>query len=220
MLIMKNWESGKNRLRGSKANFAKFADHIISSIEKNSTNKISHKSSILDVGCGDGQMLNYIINFYNLESANGCDISDFYIDPKKFKKIKFKKISNSKFQYEDESFDIVYSFGVLQYVKTKDLANFLKESYRVLKKGGVCFHCNMLDKNKIFKYHHNPKLVFKELISFTFFGGLRAYITNKQWNDGSYWHNFKNMTKSFNQANKIYLKDGFSSERSDIFFKK
>ncbi len=217
---MKDWESGKNRLRGSKANFIKFADHLIGSIEKNSSNKISEKSLFLDIGCGDGQMLNYIINFYNLESANGCDISDFYINKEEFKKIKFKKISKSKLQYEDESFDIVYSFGVLQYVKTKDLPNFLTESYRVLKKGGICLHCNMLDKNKIFKYHYNPRLGFKELISFTFFGGLRAYITNKQWNDGSFWHKYKNITKSFNQENNIFIKDGFSSERSDIFFKK
>lgn len=218
--MMKDWVDGENRLRGSKSSIKKFADHIINSLKNHSIN-LNSSSSILDIGCGDGAITKYIANFYKIDILDGCDISDHYFNKEDQVNIIFKAIlDGGKLPYENESFDFVYSFGVVQYIKNEDLHFFYQESNRVLKKGGYCSHFNILDKSKMFEYYKKPRASIKNFLSFILFGGLRAYITNKQWKDGSLWHDPKELIINLPESTNGSLKNGCSNERSDIFFTK
>ena len=64
------------------------------------------------------------------------------------------------FQFEDESFDIVFSNGVLHH--TPDIGKSFREAYRVLKQGGE-FWVIMYHKNSIFSIHLN--IVFGHYIA-------------------------------------------------------
>lgn len=88
------------------------------------------KGNLLDVGCGDGWILDEIQK-RNLK-LNGCDI-----DKKKNFNFKFKKCSAENLDYKDKSFDFVIMTDVLEHLKKPNAA--ITEISRVLKKGGK-FH--------------------------------------------------------------------------------
>ncbi|MBM3262261.1 MAG: class I SAM-dependent methyltransferase [candidate division Zixibacteria bacterium] len=64
--------------------------------------------------------------------------------------------------FDDETFDIVYSFGVLHH--TPDTQKAVNEVYRVLKKGGVAL---------IMLYHRHALNYLAHLVTFTQFDGRR-----------------------------------------------
>lgn len=89
---------------------------------------------ILDMGCGDGKKTKYFTSGLKNVEVYGIDLlPDF-----KHKYIKYTQaeIENKKLPYKDNFFDIVYSNQVIEHFLDKDL--FLSESYRILKKGGLC----------------------------------------------------------------------------------
>lgn len=104
-------------------------------------------NSLLDFGCGYGRQ-SFIFNKYGYK-VTGLDSSleritkaklDFpYID---FVCYEFE----NKLPFEDNSFDVIYSHSVLQYV---DHPSFLKECNRVLKKDGSIILIENLKNNPI-----------------------------------------------------------------------
>jgi ubiquinone/menaquinone biosynthesis C-methylase UbiE len=94
--------------------------------------------NLLEVGCGAGIDL---VRFAR-EGANvtGIDLSETAIDLalKNFKRSKqnadLRVMNGECMQFEDNSFDVVYAHGVLQY--TADSAKMINEIYRVLRPGG------------------------------------------------------------------------------------
>ena len=85
---------------------------------------------LLGVGCSRGFFIN------RCESigikTNGLDIDPEVIDGKRVRKC---DIESEKFPFKNETFDIVFSAGVIQHL-SKPPCNFMIESMRVLKKGG------------------------------------------------------------------------------------
>ncbi|MEM3373326.1 MAG: class I SAM-dependent methyltransferase [Candidatus Anstonellales archaeon] len=73
---------------------------------------------ILNAGCGS-------------DLSYGTDFVDLYPSSEKVIKV---DLDNDRFPYPDETFDEVYSKCVFEHLTNP--ANFMKESYRVLKKGG------------------------------------------------------------------------------------
>lgn len=93
---------------------------------------------ILDVGCGTGDLLNYIAKRNKKVLLWGVDISKDVLkraEKNKYSKREiFKKINANKLPFEDNFFNEVYCYEVLEHVE--DLDKVLKEIKRVLKSKG------------------------------------------------------------------------------------
>jgi len=100
---------------------------------------------ILDIGCGNGALLLYLINTvgqrFSLE-ATGVDISAFDIEIAR-RQIAFFGVPNCRFEvadgqqlpFADASFDVVTALEIIEHLA--DPGNLLKEIRRVLKPGGT-----------------------------------------------------------------------------------
>jgi SAM-dependent methyltransferase len=86
---------------------------------------------ILDIGCCTGKALKQFSEFENFD-LYGIDIRDEGVEDIYFKA---SNIEKDKIPYPDNYFDIVYSKSVLEHVKNTD--NFISESRRILKPGGI-----------------------------------------------------------------------------------
>ena len=89
------------------------------------------KSKILDIGCCTGKSLKLFGETGDFE-LYGVDIRDEEVEGINFKQC---NIESDWIPYPDNYFDFVYSKSVLEHVRNTD--NFLSESYRVLKPGGI-----------------------------------------------------------------------------------
>ena len=89
--------------------------------------------SLLDIGSGKGSHLigfsKHGMKVYGLDKRDECVASLEEFD------IKSCDIESAPFPYEDDYFDFIFSKSVLEHVVNVD--NFLSQSYRVLKPGGI-----------------------------------------------------------------------------------
>ena len=99
--------------------------------------------SILDVGCGTGEVLNLLYKKNNKYNLFGIDISDKMIDvaKKKNNKINFSVGDSENILFEDEMFDIVITSESFHHYPNPIKA--LNEFKRVLKKNGKIILCDM-----------------------------------------------------------------------------
>lgn len=88
------------------------------------------KLKILDVGCGDGFLTHHFC--INNNEVTGIDLKPSLAKTYKFK---FVKADGIKLPFDDSLFDLVVSFDVIEHISEDSL--FVKECYRVLKKGGT-----------------------------------------------------------------------------------
>ena len=110
----------------------------------------SINSEILDYGCGIGNSLRKVIEFYP-KKIIGIDISEVSI-----KKAKEISTENSKIEllvdncektkFENDSFDVVYGTGILHHL---NLETCLAEIFRVLKPGGRFLFIEPLGTNPL-----------------------------------------------------------------------
>lgn len=114
-------------------------------------------AKVLDVGCGTGNRSMLMAKYFEIGELYGLDackksleISKEVAKEEKFDR--FKPIHGSLFElpFEDNTFDVVMSWGVLHHTFNPQLG--LKEMHRVCKKGGyVCFFVY----NSIADWRHN-----------------------------------------------------------------
>jgi SAM-dependent methyltransferase len=99
--------------------------------------KIPKNSLILDAGCGEGYGADYLAN--NFKRIIGIDVDKNVIAHavNKYggKNCEFKLYDGKTIPFDNETFEAVISFQVLEHVK--DDINYVSEIYRVLKKGGI-----------------------------------------------------------------------------------
>jgi len=107
----------------------KLAEHLYDRFM--SDGKSNEKRRILDIGCCTGKALKLFAEFEDFD-LHGVDLRDEKVDGITFKEC---NIENEKLPYPDNYFDFVYSKSVLEHVRNTD--NFVSESVRVLKPGGV-----------------------------------------------------------------------------------
>lgn len=101
--------------------------------------KYLKKGKILEIGFGDGYLLNLLSAFYK---TYGADISanNISISKKMLPKTKFKLMSvNGLLPYSDNSFDGFVAAEVLEHLSKKSLVKLIDEIYRILKKNGLAF---------------------------------------------------------------------------------
>jgi|SRR3989344_2999245 len=92
------------------------------------------KSKVLDVGCGVGQVSNFLAGRgYNVI---GTDISQLLIEEaKKNGKANFRVMDALNLEFEDKRFDCVISAETIEHIP--DPEKMLSEIHRVLKNGGI-----------------------------------------------------------------------------------
>lgn len=88
---------------------------------------------VLEVGCGTGMILREIAPV--AERAVGIDISPGMLEQAKARGLDVLEGSATDLPFEDDSFDVVYSFKVLAHVE--EIERALSEVGRVLRPGGV-----------------------------------------------------------------------------------
>ncbi|MDC3307699.1 class I SAM-dependent methyltransferase [Candidatus Pelagibacter sp.] len=93
--------------------------------------------SLLDVGCGIGDLCYLAAN--NVNSSVGIDYASemIKIANKKFKKKNLNFINESIFKYEPKNkFDCISANGFIEYISLDDIKNFLDQSNNLLNKNG------------------------------------------------------------------------------------
>ncbi|MBU3661861.1 MAG: class I SAM-dependent methyltransferase [Bacteroidetes bacterium] len=180
-------------------------------------NKDAQSLKVLDWGTGKGQVT-YFLKKFEIKNTISCDIEEERHDSTFGQDHPIIDKANIKVDplkhpwvlpYEDSSFDVVVSFGVLEHVPN-DLES-MKEINRVLKKGGLffCFHLprktgwlHWLARNGGDDYHDRlyDKTVVKRLIEKSNFELLDV------WN------------RSILPKNRFDFKFNHVAERLDLFF--
>lgn len=92
---------------------------------------------VLEVGCSNGRWLRWFNKEYN------CEVYGVDNNPAGFKKedvIDFTLGDAKNLPYKDETFDVVFSMGLIEHFLKEEKYQILKEQSRVLKNGGflVC----------------------------------------------------------------------------------
>lgn len=116
---------------------------------------------ILEVGCGDGYGLAYLAEVAS--EAAGVDYEkDIIVKARnKYKKnnLSFFYRDAASLQFEDNTFDIVCSFQVIEHIPEEKLPQYLSEIKRVLKDDGI-FYLSTLNLAYVMKspltYQKNP----------------------------------------------------------------
>lgn len=141
-----------------------FLKKAISSLKEN-------KIKVLDVACGTGRMLPEVFSNKKEIDYFGLDTSENMTNVLKQKarekgiekKVKIVLGDATKIPFEDNSFDLVYSFHLLWHIPQEEQEKIIKEMLRVTKPGGV-FVFDILNKNfilEIFKNKTESKDVYK-----------------------------------------------------------
>lgn len=92
----------------------------------------SGNGSVLDIGCGNGEFMNY-----NSENIKGFDINKEAVEALQRKNYDAKIGDVRNMPYEDECFDRAHCRNVIEHLYPEDAYLMLKESARVLKSGGL-----------------------------------------------------------------------------------
>lgn len=125
---------------------AMLRDIVIREVNLNSTTKL------LDLGCGTGRLSKFIVPILG-RNYHGFDINSKYIEycdrtysgnficcdvqHEEFNHDGLVEPSLMTIPYEDNSFDVVVSFGVLNHLRLDSTIRCISESHRILKRGGV-----------------------------------------------------------------------------------
>jgi ubiquinone/menaquinone biosynthesis C-methylase UbiE len=98
--------------------------------------KSDHMERMLDVGCGYGGLARYVGDTLAISEIHGIDINVEMLNVARSRGIVTHKIDvdTEIFPFPSLYFDLVTSFGVVEHLISYD--NFLRETYRVLKKNG------------------------------------------------------------------------------------
>jgi len=117
-------------------------------------------NTIVDLGCGDGEVIRGILNKYQDKNVLGIDISPRRINDliKEFPKQKFicADVCNSKL--DDNSIDLAISTQLIEHLE--DDVDFVGEIERILKPKGYAFITSVIKKPwAIYKYRNKGKFV-------------------------------------------------------------
>ncbi|MEC9442412.1 MAG: class I SAM-dependent methyltransferase [Myxococcota bacterium] len=106
---------------------------VIDDLEFDLLREYARGADVLEVGCGTGLILEKAAEVAS--SAHGVDISDGMLEQARARGLTVQQADAAEaLPFEDESFDLVYSFKVLAHIEDIDAA--LQEMARVTRRGG------------------------------------------------------------------------------------
>ena len=121
---------------------------------------------VLDIGCGIGRILKPFADQYPGLKLFGVDVSAEMIRKgrlrlKEFENVKLMRTGGNDLKlFEDSSFDLVYSYIVLQHIPRKFVQNYFNEVSRILDKKG-CFVFQMPMRSEEKEYSEPPDSDFR-----------------------------------------------------------
>jgi SAM-dependent methyltransferase len=124
------------------------------------------KFKMLDIGCGNGEIISY---FSDRNYCYGVDVRNQLTEDAR-RKINFSIVKDTDLPFTDEFFDIVISNHVIEHVDNS--GKHLKEIFRVLKKGGICYFATpnwnfpVEPHYKVPLLHYLPNSIFIGILNF------------------------------------------------------
>jgi ubiquinone/menaquinone biosynthesis C-methylase UbiE len=134
---------GSDGLKDTESYYDEFADwyendrhdgyHVlIDELQTDLVLPMARNATVLEVGCGTGLILRNVAKV--ADYAVGIDISDRMLQQAQARGLRAIQGSATEIPFEDERFDLVYSFKVLSHVR--DLDRALSEMARTTRPGG------------------------------------------------------------------------------------
>ncbi len=121
---------------------------------------IAEPISILDFGCGDGLMTNFVKEAFWKARVVGVDSSEKSIEvaENNYPAIDFYKTNDTRLNFPDAIFDLVFAAGVFHHIPFEQHEAHLQEIIRVLKPGGffILFELNTLNPLTVRTFKRNP----------------------------------------------------------------
>lgn len=190
---------------------------------------------VLDAGCGSGKVTSAIARF-GAKKVVGIDLTSEGINFAKEKSKEFPEGKNIEYikgnckdlPFEDNTFDIVHSNGVIHH--TDDYEKCIKELYRVLKPGGKLWIFVMgrsgmfeiiADTVRLIMEHVDRASYMRYLQSLGFSSGRIYWITDHCY--AKYHWKSKEDFESLLQKNKFkdlfYFKRGIGIDQNELLYK-
>jgi ubiquinone/menaquinone biosynthesis C-methylase UbiE len=124
--------------------------------------RLDGKNDFLEVGCGNGVVSRYLADKYKANVV-GIDVDKEQIELAEkgigdVANIRFFEADATRLPFEDASFDLVLSFGVLHHIENWQDA--LKEIKRALRPGGYFIYADLIYPELITKWDKSSKLSF------------------------------------------------------------
>ena len=94
-----------------------------------------NQKSFLDIGCGKGEFLNYLLDLYPKASLYGVDLYEKDYHKKGEITYKVADIGEHGIPFDDDFFDIVFAGEVIEHLYDTD--RFISEACRVLRPNGI-----------------------------------------------------------------------------------
>lgn len=137
------------------------------------TKKLKAGSKYLDVGCGTGIVVDGL--FKNGLDSYGVEISQSSLNIAKKRKGKYRLFDGKVIPYKNNVFDAVGSFNVIEHVENVEA--FLKESKRVLKKGGYLIVCTPNFMSITNSFHYRTTGVVQKIYNLLLY--LKKFFSSK-----------------------------------------
>ena len=122
------------------------------------------KLNLLEVGCCDAGLINFISQHFKHIKCHGIDPSSFSIKSQKNPDLNLKVATADKLPFKNDMFDIlIYNF-CLYLSDDEDLTKIIFEADRVLKNNGVIFILDFYHKQtKYIKYVHHKGVFSRKM---------------------------------------------------------
>lgn len=128
------------------------AQNILYALER--YGKVSSNSKVLNIGTGSGIMDSYIGNKVRLFSV---DVTDERQNKNNYR---FKKVKDTLLPFPSNYFDFIISNQTIEHIFPFEKLRHLKESYRVLKRGGIMYLATPNKYSLIEPHYKLPALSF------------------------------------------------------------
>lgn len=177
------FEGKKGEYRGYKEKKIKYWLYKLVNMFRALAIRLSFRpKKVLDVGCGLGLMVKYL-RMLGVD-AYGVDISNYaLLKAEKEVKSYLKRGSVLNLPFEDDSFDLVVSYDVLEHIPRRKAGKAVKECMRVSNK--YCLHKIFTDENRWIKLFHGLDIshvsVFKRKWWENFFKKKGVEISKKRY---------------------------------------
>lgn len=175
------WREGYSS--GQKSFFAKNNQTHTQRLEKMNVLSLKKDSQILDIGCGNGNLIAF------LEAKGFTDLAGIEPDAELIKeqvsKTELRAGKASSLPWEDKSFDAVLVMAAMHHFETdEELEKSLNEIHRVLKPGGQFSFCepsNTLTRSVL------TKILMSPLSSLFTFSRNKKLMVLDEWDTLNWW---------------------------------